>query len=236
MAQSKGSRSLASGDCFGRGRFPERHPKAFRNSSGQSSTGSRTIRRPMRFTTTSVSPSGNLHSRGRRTAWLPPFWNSFARCLFTPEVYTRVDTMQPRDEPTPARIRWGQNTAVGARFSRPSGPLNSASLGEHTGTQQRRPARKGGSAVAIVLSGKLNRKSSRANPSPAQRTAVKLRPHQEATTVEVATSEPVVLHHGRQTRQSSKPGGSAGSFNSLVGGVATAPSDSAGCGRLSLLR
>ena len=34
--------------------------------------------------------------------------------------------------------------------------------------------------------------------SPAQRTAVKQRPHQETGRCQVATSEPVVLHHGRE--------------------------------------
>src|SRR5438046_995450 len=32
----------------------------------------------------------------------------------------------------------------------------------------------------------------------AQRTAVKQRPHQETEALQVATSEPVVLHHGRE--------------------------------------
>src|SRR5436190_779588 len=36
------------------------------------------------------------------------------------------------------------------------------------------------------------------NAESAQRTAVKLRPHPESTSCPVATSEPVVLHHGRE--------------------------------------
>jgi hypothetical protein len=35
-------------------------------------------------------------------------------------------------------------------------------------------------------------------PSPAQRTAVKQRPHQQNGRPQVATSEPVVPHHGRE--------------------------------------
>lgn len=53
----------------------------------------------------------------------------------------------------------------------------------------------------------------------AQRTAVKQRPHQETERLQVATTEPVVLHHGRED------GGAGGDdvrspvFNGLLGGA-----------------
>jgi hypothetical protein len=49
-----------------------------------------------------------------------------------------------------------------------------------------------------------------------QRTAVKLRPHQETTAVQEAMTEPVVGHHGREGGGRSKPRGAAVSFNSLL--------------------
>jgi hypothetical protein len=67
----------------------------------------------------------------------------------------------------------------------------------------------------------------------AQRTAVKQRPHQETRRHQLATSEPVVLHHGRE-------GGGAGHdevrpsvFNGLLGGVPIAPLDLGASPKLS---
>jgi hypothetical protein len=51
----------------------------------------------------------------------------------------------------------------------------------------------------------------------AQRTAVQLRPQQETMTAQVATSEPVVHHHGRQAGRRSRRRGAAGSCNGLLG-------------------
>src|SRR5450432_3930065 len=94
MAQSNGSLSLVIGTRFSRGTSTDKEPRDLRNSSGHSSSGSRITRRPTRLAMTSDSPSGNRHSRGSRTAWLPPFWNSFARAAFMLKVYTPVDTLQ----------------------------------------------------------------------------------------------------------------------------------------------
>jgi len=55
---------------------------------------------------------------------------------------------------------------------------------------------------------------------PGQRTAVKLRPHQETTSWQIATSEPVVLHHGRERGGGRARRGAAVSFNSLWGSLA----------------
>jgi hypothetical protein len=54
---------------------------------------------------------------------------------------------------------------------------------------------------------------------PAQRTAVKLRPHQETTRSTAAMTEPVVHHHGREAGRCRLRRGAALSFNSLLGGA-----------------
>ena len=54
----------------------------------------------------------------------------------------------------------------------------------------------------------------------AQRTAVKQRPHQETERHQVATSEPVVHHHGREGAGCRWRRGAAGCFNGLLGGLA----------------
>src|SRR6188768_1974639 len=51
----------------------------------------------------------------------------------------------------------------------------------------------------------------------AQRTAVKQRPHQETERCQVATSEPVVLHHGREGGPDGSRPGAAVCFNGLLG-------------------
>ena len=53
----------------------------------------------------------------------------------------------------------------------------------------------------------------------AQRTAVKQRPQQETRRWQVATSEPVVLHHGREERGGRSRRRAAVSFNSLLGSL-----------------
>src|SRR6186713_3348679 len=55
--------------------------------------------------------------------------------------------------------------------------------------------------------------------SSAQRSAVKQRPHQETRRHQVATSEPVVLHHGREGGGGRSRRGAAGCFNGLLGGA-----------------
>ena len=59
--------------------------------------------------------------------------------------------------------------------------------------------------------------------SPAQRTALKQRPHQETPTCQVATSEPVVVHHGREGRRCRSRRvaavGAAACLNGLLGGL-----------------
>jgi hypothetical protein len=54
---------------------------------------------------------------------------------------------------------------------------------------------------------------------PYHRTAVQQRPHQETGRVQVATSEPVVLHHGREGGRRSSRRGAAGCCNSLLAGA-----------------
>jgi hypothetical protein len=52
-----------------------------------------------------------------------------------------------------------------------------------------------------------------------QRTAVKQRPHQETGRQQAATSEPVVLHHGREGRRCRSRRGAADCCNGLLGGA-----------------
>jgi hypothetical protein len=54
--------------------------------------------------------------------------------------------------------------------------------------------------------------------TPAQRTAVKQRPHQETTSLQAVMTEPVVPDHGREGRRIKSRRGAAVSFNSLLGG------------------
>jgi hypothetical protein len=54
---------------------------------------------------------------------------------------------------------------------------------------------------------------------PAQRTAVKLRPHQETTTCPVATSEPVVITTGDREDGTGKEEVRPSAFNGLLGGA-----------------
>ncbi len=86
---SKGSFSLVIDRVDGRSICPGHAPRQAKNSSGHLSTGSKTTRCPSRLARTSVRPLGNRHDFGNRTAWLPPFWNSFARSAMQ-SVYTRV--------------------------------------------------------------------------------------------------------------------------------------------------
>ena len=58
--------------------------------------------------------------------------------------------------------------------------------------------------------------------SPAQRTAVKQRPHQETGRHQVATSEPVVLHHGREGSGDGRDEVRPSVFNGLLGGASEA--------------
>jgi hypothetical protein len=59
--------------------------------------------------------------------------------------------------------------------------------------------------------------------SPAQRTAVKQRPHQQTESCQVATSEPVVHDHGRETDGPSHNEVRPSGFNGLLGGARPSP-------------
>jgi hypothetical protein len=55
--------------------------------------------------------------------------------------------------------------------------------------------------------------------SPAQRTAVQLRPHQQTIRAQLATTEPVVLEHGREVGGLRSRQRAAGYCNGLLGGL-----------------
>src|SRR5215216_4210879 len=56
-------------------------------------------------------------------------------------------------------------------------------------------------------------------PSPAQRTAVQLRPHDQSKRSSVDKTEPVVLHHGREARPFTSRRRAAVCCNGLLGGA-----------------
>ena len=92
-----------------------------------------------------------------------------------PEVYTRVDTMQPLAMSRSRHRQAGKGSGA-LRPVQGSRAIRSAKVSKSwqaaRETQQRRP---GTSAADIVLPGKLNRKSLRVNPSSAQRKLLQLR-------------------------------------------------------------
>src|SRR5215216_7777203 len=66
--------------------------------------------------------------------------------------------------------------------------------------------------------------------SPAQRTAIQLRPHDQSRRLQIETTAPVVLHHGRPAGRRRWQRVAAGSCNGLLGssGMTTERSRTAG--------
>jgi hypothetical protein len=83
--------------------------------------------------------------------------------------------------------------------------------------------RRGGDVEEFGIVASSERRAPSSNSCPlssyAQRTAVKQRPHQETRRYQVATSEPVVVHHGREGGRRRSRGVRPSVFNGLLGGA-----------------